>query len=98
MAGDPGDVPRNGAVAKERLKCLHQGRVRPLGLPTVCEAATDVGAISQNSTFGREAVAPPRLQRHVVEDHADGPEFPEVVSASPHPDRELFRVGPVVGP
>ena len=71
MAGDPSDVSVNRAVAKERLKCLHQWCVRPLGLPSVREAAE----LS--------------LPRHVVEDHADGPEFPEVVGAGPHPDREL---------
>ena len=71
---------------------MHQRRVnvRPLGLLSVGEAATDVGAVSQDSAFGWEGVAPPRLPRHVVEDHADGPEFPEVVGASPHPDRELL--------
>ena len=39
---DPSDVPMNGAVAKERLKRLHQRCVRPLGLPSVGEATTDV--------------------------------------------------------
>ena len=90
MAGDPSGDPVNGAVAKKRLKCVHQRCVRPLGLPSVGEAATNVRAVSEDSAFGREGVAPPRLLRHVIEDHADGPEFPEVVGASPQPDRELL--------
>ena len=86
---DPGDVP---GLRLNEWGC-REGAFEALA-PSVGEAATDVGAVSQEYAFGREVLTPPapRLPRHVIEDHADGPEFPEVVSASPHPDRELLGV------
>ena len=37
------------------------------------------GLISRDCAFGLEGVAPLRLPCHVIEDHADGPELPEVL-------------------
>ena len=59
VTGDPGDVPAGGAIPKERKKSLNQRCVRPLGLPSVREATTDVGAVSQDDAGGRGGVAPP---------------------------------------